>query len=382
MPALLHAEGVTKSYLLRGGWFAPPREIQALAGVDLEVMRGETLALVGESGSGKTTLGRCITRAERLTHGRMRYFPAGGGEVDLGPLRERELKPWRREIRMVFQDPFSSLNSRMTVFDIVAEPLRIHGLARRPELRDRVAAVLRKVGMGPDAMQRYPHAFSGGQRQRIGIARTLVLDPRLVIADEAVSALDVSIKAQILNLLDDLKAELDLTYLFITHDLGVVSYIADRVAVMYLGQIVEVAAVDTLFERPRHPYSELLLSALPLPDPRRRRERKGAVRGEPAFLGARPSGCPFHPRCGYATELCPQERPPLRDVGGGVLAACHYAEELSLRGAFDLRAPPGARRPAPPNSGPPLAPEDRPALAADQAPALTLNDLQKAPDAR
>ena len=236
---------------------------------------------------------------------------------------------------MIFQDPMSSLNPNMRVFDIVAEPLRIHRTAKGRDLEDRVVGTLEKVGIPAEALGRYPHAFSGGQRQRIGIARALVLDPKLVIADEAVSALDVSIQAQVLNLLEDLKGAFGLTYIFISHDLGVVNYIADRVVVMYLGHIVENAPTDRLFERPRHPYTELLLEALPVADPTRRRGRRTEVRGEIPYLGNQPKGCPFHTRCRYAQDRCRTEAPALRPINGPArLAACHFAETLNLKGAY------------------------------------------------
>ncbi|KKB08115.1 ABC transporter ATP-binding protein [Devosia chinhatensis] len=336
MTALLTVENLSKIYTLGGGLFGASRELVALNDVSLEVEAGETLAIVGESGCGKTTLGRCIIQAQPVTHGHVFYHPRDKAKVELTGLGKRQLKPWRREIRMIFQDPMSSLNPNMRVFDIVAEPLRVHGIARGRALEDKVYDVLAKVGIAPDAAGRYPHAFSGGQRQRIGIARALVLDPRLVIADEAVSALDVSIQAQVLNLLDDLKAEFGLTYIFISHDLGVVNYIADRVVVMYLGHVVENAPTEMLFERPRHPYTEMLLDALPIADPTRRKGRNKELKGEIPYLGNRPVGCPFHTRCKYAADLCRQEKPALRSVNGTAqLAACHFAETLELHGAYD-----------------------------------------------
>ena len=297
---------------------------------------GETLAIVGESGCGKTTLGRCIIQAQPVSEGTVTYHPKAGGDVELTALNKRQIKPWRQDIRMIFQDPMSSLNPNMRVFDIVAEPLRIHKICKGKELEERVISTLEKVGIPAEAVGRYPHAFSGGQRQRIGIARALVLDPKLVIADEAVSALDVSIQAQVLNLLEDLKAEFGLTYIFISHDLGVVNYIADRVVVMYLGHVVENAPTEMLFERPRHPYTELLLEALPIADPLRRKGRKKEVRGEIPYLGNRPVGCPFHTRCKYAEDVCRTDRPELRPINGTAQqAACHFAEKLDLKGAYE-----------------------------------------------
>ncbi|UYO00224.1 MAG: ATP-binding cassette domain-containing protein [Devosia sp.] len=341
MSTLLTVEHLSKHFTLSGGLFGAERRLEALTDINLTVEAGETLAIVGESGCGKTTLGRCIIQAQPANAGRVVYHPRSGGDVELSALSKRQLKPWRQDIRMIFQDPMSSLNPNMRVFDIVAEPLRIHGLAKGPELEDRVISTLERVGISADAAGRYPHAFSGGQRQRIGIARALVLNPNLVIADEAVSALDVSIQAQVLNLLDDLKQEFGLTYIFISHDLGVVNYIADRVVVMYLGHIVENAPTEMLFDRPRHPYSELLLEALPIADPLRRRGKRDEVRGEIPYLGNRPQGCPFHTRCKYAADRCRSEKPSLRPIDGTAqLAACHFAETLDLKGAYE--APPRA----------------------------------------
>lgn len=336
MSPLLTVENLSKTYALSGGLFTRSSELAALSDVSLTVSMGETLAVVGESGCGKTTLGRCIIQAQKATLGRVWYHPDGGERVDLTKLTKRQIKPWRRDIRMIFQDPMSSLNPHMRVFDIVAEPLRIHKAARGQTLEARVYDMLAKVGIAPDAAGRYPHAFSGGQRQRIGIARALVLNPRLVIADEAVSALDVSIQAQVLNLLDDLKADLGLTYIFISHDLGVVNYIADRVVVMYLGHVVETAPTDALFERPRHPYTELLLEALPIADPTRRKGLRKQVRGETPYLGDQPQGCPFHTRCRYAQDRCRTQKPALRPVNSTAqMAACHFADTLDLMGAYD-----------------------------------------------
>ena len=310
--------------------------VKAVDDVTFDVFPGETLAIVGESGCGKTTAGRCVVRAYEPTGGALRYRNREGRTVDLSALPSGELKPYRRELRMIFQDPFSSLNPRMTVLDIIGDPLRVHRIASGSELEDRVAALLRSVGLRPEYMRRYPHAFSGGQRQRIGIAKALVLEPQLVIADEAVSALDVSVQAQILNLLQDLQAEFDLTYVFIAHDLSVVEYIADRVSVMYVGKMVEQGATRDLYHNPQHPYTEALLSAVPRPDPRERSQRivlEGDV-PDPAYP---PAGCYFHPRCRYAEDRCRHETPALRPVGGeGHAVACHLAEKLDLRGIGDL----------------------------------------------
>jgi peptide/nickel transport system ATP-binding protein len=330
--AILSAIDLRMHFPIRRGLAQRPAgHVRAVDGVSFSLRPGETLGLVGESGCGKTTIGRCIMRACDPTAGTILYQGKHGETVNLASLRGRALKPYRRQLRMIFQDPYSSLNPRMTVLDIVGEPLVIHGVARGRELEDRVAALLRRVGLRPEYMRRYPHAFSGGQRQRIGIARALTLSPRVVVADEAVSALDVSVQAQILNLLRDLQAELRLTYLFISHDLGVVEYIADRVAVMYVGKIVEMASTEELFQAPQHPYTEALLSAVPTPDPAKHTQRI-VLRGDVADPAHPPSGCYFHPRCRYATDRCRTETPHLRQVAPGRHAACHFAEALALQG--------------------------------------------------
>jgi peptide/nickel transport system ATP-binding protein len=333
-PDILQLKNVKKYFPIHRGVLGRVRGyVRAVDDVSLTVKAGETLGLVGESGSGKTTLGRAIVRAHEPTAGEILYRTAAGQTVDLATLDRRKLKPYRRELRMIFQDPFSSLNPRMTVMDIVGEPLRIHGLAKGRELEERVARTLQRVGLRPEYMRRYPHAFSGGQRQRIGIARAIVLDSRIVVADEAVSALDVSVRAQILKLLMSLKRDLNLTYLFISHDLSVVEYVADRVAVMYVGKVVELASTETLYERPMHPYTEALMSAVPNPDPTVRSQRIVLI-GEIPDPANPPSGCYFHPRCPYAQPRCETDAPELREVAPGRLAACHFAEELQLRGAL------------------------------------------------
>jgi oligopeptide/dipeptide ABC transporter ATP-binding protein len=315
---LLRVRGLRKWYPLRAGLFGRPRAfVRAVDGVSFDVAAGETFALVGESGCGKTTVGRSILRLVPPTEGEVRFDGR-----DVLALRGAELRRLRRDMQIVFQDPYASLNPRMTVGALVGEAVEVHGLARGSELEDRVAGALVRVGLSPDHRTRYPHEFSGGQRQRIGIARALALEPRFVVCDEAVSALDVSIQAQILNLLAELQQELSLTYLFISHDLAVVEHLADRVAVMYLGQIVETAPAAELFAAPRHPYTRALLAANPVPDPDAPAEPL-PLEGEVPSAIEPPTGCRFHPRCPQAFEPCPLREPPRVRLGGGAEVACH-----------------------------------------------------------
>jgi oligopeptide/dipeptide ABC transporter ATP-binding protein len=295
--------------------------VHAVDGVSLEVRRGETLGIVGESGCGKSTLGRLLVRLLEPTSGTLRF----GGD-DITTLSHRELRPYRRELQMIFQDPYASLNPRRRVGEIIADPLEIHGVGHGDEIRQRVLELLDVVGLSPQHVDRFPHEFSGGQRQRVGVARALALNPQLIVADEPVSALDVSIQAQVINLLDDLQDEYHLTYVFIAHDLGVVHHVSDRIAVMYLGVIVELAPADDLYERPIHPYTEALLSAIPdidTGDDVVQREQI-VLEGEVPSPITPPSGCRFHTRCPYATDVCRDEQPPLADFGDGRFAACHH----------------------------------------------------------
>lgn len=316
--SLLEVEGLKKYFPLRRGVFRRTVGwVQAVDGVSLDVRKGEALGLVGESGSGKSTLGKCTVKLLEPTEGRIFY----GGE-DITAMGSARTKRYRRQVQAVFQDPYLSLNPRMAIGDIVAEPLKVHSLYSSHERKEKVKDLLMKVGLSPDCVSRYPHEFSGGQRQRIGIARALALNPELIICDEPVSALDVSVQAQVINLLDDLKEEYRLSYLFIAHDLSVVEHVCDRIAVMYLGKVVEIAKDTELYSTPEHPYTAALLSAIPIPDPTLKRHRT-ILKGEVPSPINPPSGCRFHPRCPYRESICSQQEPKLKMIAEDHWVACH-----------------------------------------------------------
>ena len=322
---LLQVRNLKKYFPIKQGFFNQVvGQIRAVDGISFDLYHGECLGLVGESGSGKTTVGRSILRALSPTDGQV-LFRLDDRSYDLATATEKTLRPLRQHMQMIFQDPYSSLNPRMTVFDIIGEPLLVNNVSDRSEREQRVQELLTQVGLKPEHMRRYPHAFSGGQRQRIGIARALALHPKLIVADEPVSALDVSVQAQVLNLLQELQKTFQLTYLFIAHDLSVVHHISDRIAVMYAGRLVELGTADELFRQPRHPYTEALLAAVPIPQPRRNLKRV-LLSGEVADPANLPSGCVFHPRCPYTEDRCKTEVPEFREIATGHLTRCHLAE--------------------------------------------------------
>ncbi|TCM99668.1 peptide/nickel transport system ATP-binding protein [Paenibacillus sp. BK033] len=335
---ILEIKNLNKDFKVKSkkALFAKPASVRVLQDVSFQLQEGETLSIVGESGCGKTTLGRCIVRGMNASSGEVVYRTASGEAVDFLKLKGAESKKLRKDIQMIFQDPYSSLSPRMSVFDIISEPLIANFKLPKSEVERRVSAIAEKTGLNVSYLKRYPHAFSGGQRQRIAIARALITQPRLIVCDEAVSALDVSIQAQIINLLKDLQEQYKITYIFISHDLSIVENISDRVAVMHLGKVVEMAGVDSIFSQPRHPYTEALLSAVPQPDPDLKKERI-VLEGEVPNPANPPSGCHFHPRCAYRTERCVKEMPALREIGDNHMAACHYAEQLPLRGTIAIK---------------------------------------------
>lgn len=333
---LLEVVELKKYFPIKRGFFKRVvGHVKAVDNLSLYINEGETLGLVGESGCGKTTAGRSILKAISPTSGKVIFRDPTMGKIDVAELEKDDLIKVRRNMRMIFQDPYASLNPRMTLLDIVGAPMRALKLSSGKELEEQVAEMLKRVGLRPEYMRRYPHAFSGGQRQRIGLARALAPNPKFVVCDEPVSALDVSVQAQILNLLQDLQTDMGLTYLFVAHDLSVVAHICDRVAVMYVGKLVELASTQELYVSPLHPYTEALMSAIPLPNPKKR-EKRVLLTGEVASPANPPSGCYFHPRCNYCVDVCKTVEPELRELKPGHFVKCHRAEELSLLGAVDI----------------------------------------------
>jgi peptide/nickel transport system ATP-binding protein len=335
---LLEVTELKKYFPIRRGFLKRVvGHVKAVDNVSFYINEGETLGLVGESGCGKTTAGRSILRAIEPTSGKIMFRDPVLGRVDIAELNHDQLKLARRNMRMIFQDPYASLNPRMTLLEIVGAPLQAMNLDHGKTLEDRVAELLVRVGLRPEYMRRYPHAFSGGQRQRIGLARALAPNPKFLVCDEPVSALDVSVQAQILNLLQDLQGDLGLTYLFVAHDLSVVAHICDRVSVMYVGKMVEMAPTHEVFTSPKHPYTEALMSAIPKPDPRPR-EKRILLTGEVANPANPPSGCYFHPRCAYVKDICKTEEPTFGEITPGHFVKCHRAGELTLSGALEFGA--------------------------------------------
>ncbi len=335
---LLDVKNLKKHFPIKKGFFKKDhRVLKAVDGINIKLYESETLGLVGESGCGKTTAGRTILRLYNPTSGEILMNTAESGKPelweDIADLSYRQLKRFRNDMQVIYQDPYGSLNPRMDIKSIITEPLKIHSRSDKSEWNARAERVLKAVGLEPEYMKRYPHEFSGGQRQRIAIARALILEPKIIIADEPVSALDVSIQAQVLNLLTELQDEFNLTYLFIAHDLGVVKHISDRIAVMYLGKIVEIAESSTIFESPFHPYTEALLSAVPVADPERKKNQIPLSGDVPSPIDP-PAGCHFHPRCPYSSELCSKETPVLTEKNPGHSVSCLRAEELSLKGVY------------------------------------------------
>ena len=325
---LLEVKNLVKHFPVRSGIFSRVEAyVRAVDGISFDLAPGETLGLVGESGCGKSTAGRSVLRLIEPTSGEIRFKG-----IDIINLDRESMRKLRREMQIIFQDPYASLNPRMTVGSIVGEPLAIHKIAKGEERENRVADILRRVGLRPEHMRRYPHEFSGGQRQRIGIARALALNPQLIIGDEPVSALDVSIQAQVLNLLEDLQEEFGMAYLIIAHDLSVVQHISDRIAVMYLGKIVELSTADGIVMSPRHPYTEALLSAVPVPDPSVKKQGRIILTGDVPSPVNPPSGCRFHTRCRYKEDRCVSEEPEMRQVAPGHFSACHFSEDIFIRG--------------------------------------------------
>ncbi len=327
-PVLIQVRDLKKYFPIRRGVMRRTvGYVKAVDGVNFDIYQGETLGLVGESGCGKSTAGRTILQLEEPTEGHVMF-----GDRDLASLNKNDIRKARRHMQMIFQDPYASLNPRMTVGNIISEPLQIHGIGDSASRKDRVQELLKVVGLNPYFVNRYPHEFSGGQRQRIGVARALATNPAFIVADEPISALDVSIQAQVVNMLDDLKQELGLTYLFIAHDLSMVRYISDRVAVMYLGKIVELSSRDEVYDHPLHPYTQALLSAIPVPDPDKETGRKRIIlEGDVPSPANPPTGCRFHPRCAYAIDICREVDPEFRDLGTAEIphmVACHIAEQF------------------------------------------------------